>query len=340
MLKRSGIFGILFIFLIAMALAGCSAGSGGMGNSGRAKSTASSPGAAQAPESAPDMDYSSGIAQDTAGETNDISLSIDPNRKLIRTGELEIESLDFEASLKALDLILSKLGGYIESSSITGVSKLSSGKQQMRNAGLTVRVPSKQFDAFLKESGSIGNVLRQTTGAQDVTDSYFDTEARLKSQQLMEQRLLDLLSKSDNVTDIVSLEKSLADTRYEIEKLTGTLRKWDALVEYSTFSVSIQEVMQISDLEPVTPQPTTLGEKIGASFVGSLEGVRDGFSAFLIFLAGALPYLVLWGVVIAVLGFVVVKIMGKHEKRWNLPLGRHKGRFSGKSDDGDGQDRK
>ncbi len=292
MKKRFGAWALLAMLIMTLS-AGCSAGTA----SGQPTS---------APAPAPEQDYSgqengadlTGGVDAGSGEKTSPALPVDPNRKLIRSGELEIESLAFEQSLSKLDTLLAKLGGYVETSSIAGTSKTRPG-QQLRSAQLTVRVPSEQYDAFLKGSADLGNVLRQTTGAQDVTDSYYDTEARLTSQKMMEQRLLELLSKSETLTDIVSLEQSLADTRYEIEKLTGTLRKWDALVEYSSFTLYIREVVQLTEEDPLKPEPRTLGERLKASFLSSIEDIKDGFSTFLVFLAGALPVLVIWGVILA-----------------------------------------
>lgn len=326
---------ILLAVLIMTLSAGCS----GQAASGNAAPT-------PAPGSAAEPDYSkledgadlTGGVDAGSGEKTGTALPVDPNRKLIRSGELEIESLAFEQSLSKLDLLLAKLGGYVETSSIVGTSKISFG-QQLRSAELTVRVPSEQYDAFLKGSADLGNVLRQTTGAQDVTDSYYDTEARLTSQKMMEQRLLDLLSKSETLTDIVSLEQSLADTRYEIEKLTGTLRKWDALVEYSSFTLYIREVVQLTEEDPLKPEPRTLADRLKASFLSSIEDVKDGFSAFLVFLAGALPFLVIWGVILAaavLLTLYLAKRSGRKRaaSKNSAPVIQAEKQESGKPEDG------
>ncbi|MCX7614865.1 MAG: DUF4349 domain-containing protein [Clostridiales bacterium] len=321
MIKRIGIIGIIVVLLTAL-LTGCGRRSASDYSDSKMKSTVTSP---QAPAEEKPADIGGG-AQNSVTKSNENIIIIDPNRKLIRTGELQIESLDFDTSLKAVDTLLAKLKGYIESSGITGVSKLSSGVEQMRSADLTVRVPSKQFDAFLSGSGSIGNVLLQSTSGQDVTDFYYDTQARLKSQQMMEQRLLALLSKSDRLTDIISLEKSLADTRYEIEKLIGNLKKWDQLIEYSTFQLHIQEVQKIS---AVSPNPKTLGQKISGNFIKSLRKIHEDLIAFVIFLAGALPYIVILGIIFVLMWFPYVK-MRRTNKKWNPMNDKHQSKDSSK----------
>ena len=46
---------------------------------------------------------------------------------------------------------------------------------------------------------------------------YTDYEARLSSLNTQEERLLDMLSKSEDVETLIALEQRLSDVRYEIE---------------------------------------------------------------------------------------------------------------------------
>ena len=99
MIKKIGVYGILFVFLIAMAT-GCSAvgRTSASGANPPAKNEALKAAEPAAHQSA-DSVSSGGSA---GGGADDISLAVDPNRKLIRTGELQIESLDFDKSLSSL----------------------------------------------------------------------------------------------------------------------------------------------------------------------------------------------------------------------------------------------
>lgn len=98
---------------------------------------------------------------------------------------------------------------------------------------------------------------------QNVTDEYYDIEARLKSLRTQEERLLALLEQSGSLEDIVQLEQALSDVTYEIEKLTGTLRNYDSLIEYMTVTIDLREVTRETE---VTQAPVTLGERIAAQF--------------------------------------------------------------------------
>ena len=57
--------------------------------------------------------------------------------------------------------------------------------------------------------------------------AYTDYEARLSSLNTQEERLLDMLSKSEDVETLIALEQRLSDVRYEIESIERSLRNYD-----------------------------------------------------------------------------------------------------------------
>ena len=49
--------------------------------------------------------------------------------------------------------------------------------------------------------------------------------------------------------DIITIESAISETEYQIESLSGTLRHYDALVDYATIHISLQEVYRLSNVE-------------------------------------------------------------------------------------------
>src|SRR5262249_22497498 len=71
---------------------------------------------------------------------------------------------------------------------------------------------------------------------------YFDTEARLKNARVMEQRLIDMLKKkSEDINDLLQVEKELGRIREDIEKMQGELKFWDSQVQFATVTISLAE---------------------------------------------------------------------------------------------------
>lgn len=236
---------------------------------------------------------SGGYASDDGGTSADLE-----NRKVILSANLEMETTEFDASITLLEQRVAEMGGWIESSELQGSSRYDSS----RYAWYTLRIPAEKLTTFLNGAGEIGNVLYSKRGSEEVTEQYYDVEARLTSLKVQEERLLAILEKAEKLEDIIQLESALTDVRYEIEDLTGTLNRYDSLIEMSTVHVSISEV---SSTSPVSTTPKTLGERIAQQFRRSLGNIGDAAEDFLVFLIGNLPVIAVWAVVIVAVVFVV-----------------------------------
>ena len=66
-------------------------------------------------------------------------------RKIIKNGNLSIQTLEFEAFIDNLNQTILEMGGYVESSNINGNSF---NRNSMRSANITVRIPADNLDDF------------------------------------------------------------------------------------------------------------------------------------------------------------------------------------------------
>ena len=83
----------------------------------------------------------------------------------------------------------------------------------------------------------LGYITESSESSEDVGERYYDAETRLKTQRTKQERLLALLEQADTMEDIISLENALGDVEYQIEQLSSTLNRYDALISYSTFTI-------------------------------------------------------------------------------------------------------
>ncbi len=238
-----------------------------------------------------------GFMDDKAQSTNDIerveknsSQSAFEGRKIIKSGEISLETKEFD---KTVDAIISKtnfIGGYVESSNVTGRGVNQKGDLLNRRARFSLRVPDREFEDFILDINTIGSVTNSITRGNDITSQYFDTEARVKTLSIQEERLLEILQKAEKVEDIIQLEKELSRIRYEIESLTGTLKKWDNLVNYSTLEVSVYEVQEVTE---VRENSQGLIARMRDGFRRSIKAVMDMFKGLLIFIASLVPFTII-----------------------------------------------
>lgn len=227
------------------------------------------------------------------------------SQKLIKTVSMSMETKEFDTLLENIRSKVEELGGYIESSEISGSSYYS--LQGNRYAWMTLRIPADKLDGFVTIVSELGNVTNKNESVQDITLQYVDVESHKKALETEQTRLLELLEKAESMEDIIAIESRLSEVRYELQSYGSTLRTYDNQVNYSTVSINISEV------ERVTPviEERTFFEEVQYRLSDNLYDIGQGMRNFAIWLISSLPYLFIWAIIIVVFVFVVRKLIRK-----------------------------
>ena len=236
------------------------------------------------------------------------------SRKIIRHMSMDLETRTFTEAIQSIQTAVAEAGGYIESQNQEGYSLGSRSRYQERYANIQARVPSAKLDEVARSVGGFCNVLSQSESMDDITDSYYDAQAHLKSLQIQEERLLAILEKADKLEDIITLESALSDVRYQIESLTASLRRMDSQVAYSYLNISLREVVEYQEVQE---KPRSFGEQMREAFGDGMGDMVDGLQTFALFLARVGPSLVVLVLIIvgiAALIQVCRKAAGKQRK--------------------------
>lgn len=234
-------------------------------------------------------------------ESPNINTEVGYNLKIIKNGQLQIQTKDFKKCVEDLIGKVQNLKGYVESSNISGNSFYNNGRDT-RSASLTVRIPQKHFDSFMNKPSEFGNIIQTSSDTKDITAEYVDTEIRLRSLKTRHQRLLELLKQSGSLKDLFTIEQELGEVTYEIEKLSGTLKQYDQLVDMSTIHIQIEEVYKLDEIKPVI----TFGDKIEDTFKQSVEGLKRLFEGIVLVIVAFVPFLVII-VPLAAIVFIGIK---------------------------------
>ena len=232
--------------------------------------------------------------------------------KMIYSAHIEMQTLSYEQAVEDIAALVERSGAYFEQKNF---SNYSSG---YRHASYTVRVPAEQFVDFCAQVGTLCHVTWQDDSAENISEQYYDTQSRLETAQIKLARLQELLKKAENMEDIITIESAISETELAIEQLTGTLRSYDALVDFATVHLSLEEVYQLSNVEQA---PQGFGDRVGGAF-------SSGWSAFVTALGNlvvALAYGWVWVLLLAVIVAAVVRILRKRrpetgdrpEKPWH-----------------------
>lgn len=263
------------------------------------------------PQSAYEEERGVGEGNYTDAETKESGAFADimSQRKIIKEGDVSLESLQFDDSVAAMDKLIDDFGGFSELRTVTGKSDYSN---RSRTASYVIRVPTESFDLVLKNMGNVGTVLESSSKGTDITDKYFDAQTRIKALKVQEETLLDILAKSAKLEDVIALESRISEVRYEIESLENTVKNYDRLVSFSRITIFIQEVNERSETKP---NPATLGERISGSFKESIEDFKRGFENFIVWLAGAWISMLFLIIVIIIVGINVRTYKRRKEKK-------------------------
>ena len=232
------------------------------------------------------------------------SSSLPENVKMIYRGYLHLESTAFDEAVEGLNQLVAKMGGYFESSELNNYSPY-------RSACYVVRVPSAKYNKFCGQVGGLAQLNSQRHTTENVSEAYYDTESRLLTQRTKLERLQELLAKAENMEDIITLESAIADTELNIEYLTGTLRKYDALVDYATVEITLEEVYVLSEQEqPVTGFWPRLAQAFSTGTARFVDDVQDFALGFARNWVGSL----IWLAVIAAVIVLLVRWLRKGKK--------------------------
>jgi predicted small secreted protein len=208
------------------------------------------------------------------GSTPDLD-QLQQTRKIIYDANMTIIVDDTEASVKAITDMAEGLGGYV--ATINGYRQ-----ENSMVYDITIRVPADQFETGLSTlRGMAVRVESESLGTEDVTDQYYDLDARLKTMKEAEAELTELLRQTreqgGDVEDVMAIYDRLIQMRADIESLQGQLNRLEKLVAFSTISLH---------LEPsVLSKPIEGGwhpAEIVRSSLDTLVDVLAGLGSFLI----------------------------------------------------------
>lgn len=221
---------------------------------------------------------------------------IPDSRKLIRNVDLSFETTDFDTFVQNIQSKTTALGGYIESSDLSGNAYT----DRHRYAYFTLRIPKPQVDTFLSFAEGKANLTRKYENTQDITLQYYDTESRKKALQSEYDRLLELMAKAESVDAVIAIEQRLSEIRYQLDSFESDLRRYDNQVDYSTITVNVSETTVLTASEK-----SGFWSRVQANLESNVEDLCDAATGLLIWFLSSLPVLL----ALAILFFIIYRIV-------------------------------
>jgi PBP1b-binding outer membrane lipoprotein LpoB len=303
---------IVFMLLLAVLISGCSASSE-ESKSDKAveemnsKSSLSEGGNQRTESAKENVIESEDMTEKIDQEPSDTKTSSPDKRMVIYTANLSIRVDSYKDTLKLVQQQLASSNGYIVES-----TSYATGEGGSLEGTITIRIPQDKFDSFLQsvEKGSTKVVERSISG-QDVTEEYVDLEARLKSKQVVEKRLLDFIEKAEKTEDLLKISSNLAAVQEEIEQIKGRMNYLNNKVDLATVIIHVLE--DKVNVPKLDNDDLNTWEKTKEQFMNSLNFVLKACSALIIFIVGSLPVLLILGGLLFTVTFIIRKRRKHHQ---------------------------
>ncbi len=180
-----------------------------------------------------------------------------------------------------------KYNGYVVSSDFRG-------RDQSLNGTITIRVAADKYDEAMAEIRALGiRVVSEQSSTQDVTAQYIDLKARLTNAQATEAQYLTLLTRAQQISDIMLVQDKLSQVRQTIEQLQGQIGYLENTSATSLIAVTI--------MPDGSSQPVVEGDW---SFTDHVKSAAHGFiefgKVFLTVLIWVGIFVPVWGTVLGV----------------------------------------
>ncbi|MDD9995569.1 MAG: DUF4349 domain-containing protein, partial [Dehalococcoidia bacterium] len=194
--------------------------------------------AAEAPAGLPQA--SGDVEQAAVGDESGQSLpggdavNLDQERRIIvRTVDMGIVVNDVAETVDAIGDVAEEMGGWLVSSS----------RAEQHRGFVSIRVPAERLEeAIMRLRGMAQEVKTEITSSRDVTDEYYDIQARLTNLEATEGALIKLLDRAEKVEDALSIQQSLSEVQEDIERMQGRIKLLEQTSAFSLINVSLELV--------------------------------------------------------------------------------------------------
>jgi len=231
---------VLVVIAILVAAAACGGGSGTAGStsSGGVQRAPAGNGAAA---DAGQPTKSTGGQNGTAVPGTTVPALQGP--PVIRQAQLSVTvgSGSFDSKLAQVRNLVELQGGYIAGTDAQASPGSQTQDSQIRTGIINFMVPAAHFDAAIDELAKVGKVQSEHITGTDVGAQYVDLRARLANAEAQRNAMLALLTKAQNINDIIAVQNQIGQITAQIEQLKGQIKYLDDNTSFSSISVTMTE---------------------------------------------------------------------------------------------------
>ena len=251
-------------------------------------------------------------AEPGAGEPgeNDSALRAQDGQKIVYTGRLEMQTLEYDKSASSIRAKIREAGGFSESESERDNNYdwyRSGNSGNTRYLSITARIPSEKFEVFMDSLGGDGKVMSRSVNAENISQVYANKESYKKALEKEQERLLVMMDKAETIDEMILVEQRLSEVERQLNAYKTDLSAMDKDVQYSTIYIELQEVKRYTEEVVKTP----FSEEVKYAFEDAVNSFRNFCKAIVLFVVRYFPYLIILAVII----FALLRVSARDKAR-------------------------
>ena len=223
------------------------------------------------------------------------------DRKIITSSNIFMSTDTFDLAIENIRNEVNEKNGYIEYSNL--YTSRRTGNASYRTYVMNIRIPYTEHENILNFIEAFGKINSSFTTAEDVTFQYNDAQSRLEVRKIEEQRILELISQTNDISDLITLEEMLSEARNSIRRLEAQIFNLQDVTNYSTIRLELDEVSTFN----LNNESSFLG-RLRNAFITSLEITKLYSERTLMFIVTlSIPFLIICAILVLI-RFVLTKI--------------------------------
>ena len=147
----------------------------------------------------------------------------------------------------------------------------------MPNAHLAMRLPPEAFEKFFAGLAKTTQVVQHRRESEDKTNQVIDADAHIKNLTELRNRLRAMLANhTANITDLIEIERQLADTQAQLDTIMGTRKLLALETEMIEMDIAFQSQSKMTEsgfFAPIFEAWHNAGHLLMNSFAGLISFV-------------------------------------------------------------------
>ena len=241
------------------------------------------------------------------GGSTESALRAQDGQKIVYTGNLSIQTLEYDKSAASIRKKIKDAGGFSEAESERDNDYYwyshSSGSGNTRYLSITARIPSEKFEDFINSLSGDGKVMSRSVNAENISQVYANKETYKKSLEKEQERLLEMMDKAQTIEEMITVESRLSEVERQLNVYKTDLAQMDKDVEFSTVYIELKEVKRYTE----EVSSTTFGEELKYAFEDAISSFKNFCEGIILFVVRNFPYLIILAVIIV----MIVRAVGR-----------------------------